>query len=251
MKNDYLFIKDNVPNDYLQEYDESIRKLSIYGVMDILRRLNQKAKISTGKGSFNKIRSHVFRRFFYNTVSMNNVNEYKVDFMCGKTIKSNINPYVDFSEEDLRESYLQALPELTIEQSYDTVVIEGKKLEEMRKEYDKKYTELQKDTEIKLKETEMTTLIHPYKKDIEQLELHLEEERELLKSGKKSKLSPALNGYDEVDMTPSDVENTNNRIEFLKREIARNEYEINRIKEGYLEEIEEIKEKYNSMSEYN
>jgi chromosome segregation ATPase len=121
----------------------------------------------------------------------------------------------------------------------------------MRKEYDKKYTELQKDTEIKLKETEMTTLIHPYKKDIEQLELHLEEERELLKSGKKSKLSPALNGYDEVDMTPSDVENTNNRIEFLKREIARNEYEINRIKEGYLEEIEEIKEKYNSMSEYN
>jgi hypothetical protein len=34
---------------------------------------------------------------------MNNVNEYKVDFMCGKTIKSDITPYVDFTEEYLKE----------------------------------------------------------------------------------------------------------------------------------------------------
>jgi UDP-3-O-acyl-N-acetylglucosamine deacetylase len=103
---------------------------------------------------------------------------------------------------------------------------------------------LEKNTEIKVKESEMNMELKPYKLDIEQLELQLKEEKDLLESGKKSKPLPVFNGHDTVEMTPNDVEHSQNTIRFLEREIGRKQFEIEKIKEGYRKEIEEIKEKY-------
>lgn len=117
--NDYLFIKNGVPNQYLQNHDEDIRKLDLMGLTDVYRSLATRAGKATPSGKWQIIRSHNMRKMFNSALYNAGADSFFVEFLMGHTIDETRAAYFRADKEKMKERYLRYVPYLTVQKDLD------------------------------------------------------------------------------------------------------------------------------------
>jgi integrase len=115
----YLFIKNNIPDKYLDSYDEKLRKLDTKGLINVYKNLSAKAGLSTESGTWNLIRSHNMRKFFNTTLKNAGFDSERVEFFMGHALGGVKGAYYRAEADKLREIYKKFIPYLTIQKELD------------------------------------------------------------------------------------------------------------------------------------
>lgn len=156
----YLFVGRHISDEYLESYNEELRKLTAQGVMSLYRKLCEDTQLSADKGIRNVMRSHNLRKFFNNRLIAANCDPMLREFMMGHRISDRTkSAYFVADSTVLKELYKKLIPYLTIEKTLDVAespeykrlkeensvlaaetakrVIEHSELQELRKEIEK------------------------------------------------------------------------------------------------------------------
>ncbi len=129
---DFLFIKNDVPDEYLQDYDEKIRKLNLMGLTDVYRSLAKKSGQSTPLGKWQILRSHKMRAWFNSTLINAGADSFFVEYLMGHSIEESREVYFRANKEKMKERYMKYVPFLTIQKELD--VSESPEYKQMKKE---------------------------------------------------------------------------------------------------------------------
>lgn len=120
-ENSYLFIRRNVPDEYLSTRNEELRKMGESALENMYREISEKAQKSTKKG-YNFIRSHTMRKYF-NTVLLNKgCDGFFVEFWMGHKLDKTKTAYFKSITDDQRKKYMKYIPYLTIQKELDVSV---------------------------------------------------------------------------------------------------------------------------------
>jgi integrase len=118
---DYLFIGRSIPNSFLITRDDNERKLEERGLVELYRKLSEKAQKSTKKGSWNLIRSHKMRSYFSSTLKGKGCDFFHVEFWLGHKLDNTKSAYFLGNPEE-RDIYEKYVPYLTIQKEEDIAV---------------------------------------------------------------------------------------------------------------------------------
>jgi integrase len=116
---DYLFIGRTIPKAWLDTKDESLRKLERNSFLKIYRMINEKARKSTPKGTWNIIRSHNIRKYFDSTLKNEGCDSFNVEFWMGHKLNATQAAYFRANPDKQRELYSKYVPYLTIQKDID------------------------------------------------------------------------------------------------------------------------------------
>ncbi|WP_406661322.1 site-specific integrase [Methanolobus sp. ZRKC3] len=116
---DHLFIKNEVPDRFLETVDDNDRKLLSEGIITMYQRLSAAAGKQTKKGHWNLIRAHNMRKVFNSTLLNAGADIFFVDYLMGHTLSETHSAYFRASPEKLRDTYAQYIPYLTIQKELD------------------------------------------------------------------------------------------------------------------------------------
>lgn len=117
--NDYLFIGRTIPNEWLEKRDERLRKLERNSFLKIYRMLNEKARKSTPKGTWNIIRSHNLRKYYDSALLNAGCDSFFVEFTMGHKIDRTKAAYFRSDPTSLAKIYGKYVPYLTIQKEAD------------------------------------------------------------------------------------------------------------------------------------
>jgi integrase len=133
--NDYLFIKNDVPDSYLETYDDSLRVLDKYGLMGVFRRLSVATGRETEKGTWSLVRAHNLRKYFNSALLNNGADIFFTDYLMGHKIEATHEAYFMVDPVKLRKKYMRYLPFLSIEDT-QVKMIESPEYMELKTELD-------------------------------------------------------------------------------------------------------------------
>ncbi len=249
--NDYLFIKENIADKYLEldnEEAEEFRKMSEYNFEEAFRYLSKRLSVETEKGQYNTIRTHVCRKYFITTLTDLGMGIGDVHFLAGKELPAGFAPYhkPDGFREDAinqwKDRYIDCLNDLMFgEKISDVTKDKYKKIEAEFHEY-KHFTEI-KDIKFRM---EIET--QPIKYDIEKLENNIESQRKSLEKFKHDMKNP--DGYiSESDKEDNEelLEMMEESLEELYESLRKKEKDIHLIQEKYEAEISKLEEEYKEL----
>ncbi|HWR25995.1 MAG TPA: tyrosine-type recombinase/integrase [Methanosarcina sp.] len=117
--NNYLFIQRRIADEYLDTKDESLRKFTSNGFINLYRTLGEKSRKNTPKGVWAKVRSHNMRHYFNSALLNAGADFQKVQFFMGHSIDNASAAYFHSSPEMLRDIYARFVPYLTIQKDTD------------------------------------------------------------------------------------------------------------------------------------
>lgn len=120
--NGYLFIRKHVPTSYLTTKNEEERKITPSNLVQIYRGISESAKMNTPYGDWNVIRSHNMRKYFYNVLIANKCQYLHAEYMMGHTLDTTRDAYFLPTEEQVKQSYIECVPYLTIQKELDVSV---------------------------------------------------------------------------------------------------------------------------------
>lgn len=126
----YLFIQRSVTKDYIETHTEELRKLDVKGVMGLYRSLSERAGKSTDLGTFNLLRSHNMRKFFFSTIMGHSDDFLFAQFCMGHEIDKTTDAYLRYNTNQLREKYIKYIEYLTINEEDELKAINEKLLAE-------------------------------------------------------------------------------------------------------------------------
>ena len=132
---DFLFTKRDVPDSYLETYDDSVRRLDKYGLMAVFRRLAHATGRETAKGTWSAIRAHNLRKYFNSTLLNNGAEIFFVDYLMGHKLDPMHEAYYRADPKKLREKYIKYLPFLSIEDT-EVKIVESAEYNELKQNYD-------------------------------------------------------------------------------------------------------------------
>lgn len=132
--NGYLFILQNITDEYLKTRNEELRHIPESGMIRLYRGISEKAKKNTGKGYYNFIRSHTMRKYFNSALLNAGCDSFSCEFWMGHTLDETRAAYFRASPEKMREIYKKYIPYLIIEKSLD--VAESKEYRDVLREND-------------------------------------------------------------------------------------------------------------------
>lgn len=117
---DYLFIGRTQPNEWFENKDESLRKFERNSFLKLYRMLNEKARKSTPKGTWNIIRSHNLRKY-YNSAMLNaGCDSFFVEFTMGHKVDENKDRYFRSEGGALAKNIFEKfIPYVTIQKELD------------------------------------------------------------------------------------------------------------------------------------
>ncbi|WP_424353677.1 tyrosine-type recombinase/integrase [Methanosarcina mazei] len=245
-EDDYLFIKENINDDYLElikkDYQaaEEFRRMTEYTFQDNFRLISKKINMEAeSKGEYNRIRTHNFRKFFITTLTDLGFGIGDVHFLAGKELPAGFAPYHkpdgfrDDAINQWKDRYIDCLNHLMFEEKINDVTKDKyKKLEAEFKNYKRK-------SEIKMIEIEMNTKIQPNQVEIKDLQYRIQEIEEIIKLGEPDK---RIGHHGErIPLRKFEIQEYRERIQHLEGEIRRIEFEIDQTKEYYLNQIDELK----------
>ena len=115
----YLFIGRYIPDAYLTEQDEELRKFEEQSFVKIYRKISEKANKNTKKGVWNLIRSHNLRKYFNSAMLNAGADSFHVEFFMGHTLDDTRAAYFRANPEKLRELYQKFVPYITIQKEAD------------------------------------------------------------------------------------------------------------------------------------
>jgi integrase len=128
----YLFITNQVANDYLIDYDEKHRRITTSVVSKIYRAIARKAGRTSPSGDWNKIRSHNMRKMFNSALINAGCDNFYIEYWMGHTLNDTQAAYFRANPEQMKERYQQYIPYLTIQKELD--VSESPEYQEIKKE---------------------------------------------------------------------------------------------------------------------
>lgn len=117
--NDFLFCMKCVPDTYLENKDDSTRKLNPSIIMQIYRRVAEKASKTTDSGKRRIIRSHNSRKVFNSTLLNEGCDFFHAEQFLGHTLPSTQENYFRASPDKLKDVYKKYIPYLTIQKELD------------------------------------------------------------------------------------------------------------------------------------
>ena len=132
---DFLFTKRDVPDSYLETYDDSLRRLDKHGLMAIFRRLARATGQETDKGTWSLVRAHNLRKYFNSTLLNNGADIFFTDYLMGHKIDQMHEAYYRADPKKLREKYIKYLPFLSIEDT-EVKIVESAEYNELKQNYD-------------------------------------------------------------------------------------------------------------------
>lgn len=118
----YLFIKKHIRASYLISGNEEERKITDTNLIQIYRGISEKARKNTPSGDWNLIRSHNMRKYFYNVLINHKCPYPHAEHMMGHVLDSVRDAYFVPNEEEVKKSYIECIPYLTIEKKLDISV---------------------------------------------------------------------------------------------------------------------------------
>jgi integrase len=132
----YLFIGRCIPETFLKSRKDEERKLEDDAITGIFRGISEKARKNSRKGNCNLIRSHNLRRYFYSALLNAGADSFFVEFLMAHKLDATRAAYFRASSEQLRDTYSQYIPYLTIQKPLDVskspefqrVIVENKAL---------------------------------------------------------------------------------------------------------------------------
>lgn len=134
----YLFIKKHIRDSYLETGNEEERKITPSNLIQIYRGISEKARKNTPFGDWNLIRSHNMRRYFNNVLTNHKCPYLHSEHMMGHVLDSVRSAYFDPNVEELKKSYLECVPYLTIQKDLDiSVNPEFQKIKERNEELER------------------------------------------------------------------------------------------------------------------
>ncbi|SMH43184.1 hypothetical protein [Methanohalophilus portucalensis] len=225
--------------------------------------------LSTGEGKYNKLRTHNLRSFFIKTLHSYGYGIQDVHFLAGKSTGESYETYLtnygtpEEAVTVLKDKYVDYMNHLMFTEKVNINLIKDrerrleKKIAEMEIEHNKEIKMMRMESEVNNEQVKIDAITYPYQKEIEDKEYWIKEYNKYLTYGMKpiEKLTligtdknkiktTIIDGKEYVNLTTKDIDSYKRTIKILKKEKGRFEYEIERIKEPYLEKIEEIKKKY-------
>jgi len=105
------------------------------------------------KGTYNRLRSHMLRKFHASRLKNDGMDKYDVNSMQGKGLNSTDEAYFLDDPEKLREKYIQHMGCLTINLDINQIDIESPEFKKLREMYQEKEAEV-KDMEDRLSSIE-------------------------------------------------------------------------------------------------
>jgi integrase len=130
---DYLFIGRTIPNEWLEKRDERLRKLERNSFLKLYRMLNEKARKSTPKGTWNVIRSHNLRKYFNSTLLNAGCDSFFVEYTMGHKIDRTKASYFRSDPNSLAKIYEKFVPFITIQKELD--ISESEDFKRMKAEH--------------------------------------------------------------------------------------------------------------------
>lgn len=163
----YLFINRHVPDEYLETYDEELRKLREETVQQMYRVLCDDCDLSTPKGVWNLLRAHKMRTWFNNRLREAKCNDEIKEFMMGHEIEGTRASYFVGNPIEVKKEYMKCISFLTIQKALD--VSETDEYKQIKEEKDKLLVEHDKlRTETEQHKVERSEIIK-LQKEIEKL----------------------------------------------------------------------------------
>ena len=133
--NDFLFIKQDVPNSYLKTHDDTVRRLDKHGLMAIFRRLAHATGRGTDRDTWSLVRAHNLRKYFNSILLNNGADIFFTDYLMGHKIDQMHQAYYRASPKKLREKYIKYHPFLSIEDT-EVKIVESAEYGELKQNYD-------------------------------------------------------------------------------------------------------------------
>lgn len=136
-KSGYLFINNFVQEQYLDNFDEKIRKMEHDGLLSAFRYIAHKSglDIDKEKGQWQVFRGHNLRKLFYTLLRNEGIDSFIIEFWMGHKIPEEQAAYFEAIPEKLRNIYIKYKHVLEIEP--ETVkTLETKEYKEIRGELD-------------------------------------------------------------------------------------------------------------------
>ena len=124
---DYLICKKYVPEEYLETRDEELRRESEKGLQTVFRTLAVRAGIARESGVWNLFRAHKLRSWFFSALINNKCPlEHAEIFMAhaSKLGSSTNGTYYSLNIENLKETYLEYMPHLSLLTPVEVRIIE-------------------------------------------------------------------------------------------------------------------------------
>jgi integrase len=116
---DYLFIMQRIPPEYLETKNDELRKFNTHAMLNLYRNISVKAQKNTPEGCWNIIRSHNMRKFFNSTLKNSGADHDFVEYCMGHRLSDTKSAYYEGDPEKLREIYARYIPYLTIQKDLD------------------------------------------------------------------------------------------------------------------------------------
>lgn len=123
--------------------------------MSMINRINERLGWNTEKWSFNKLTSHMLRKFFETQITDSGMIHEHVTHMMGWKIEGMKAHYYLAHPEELQKSYIKHLDYLTLE-NVETITIESPKVKEIKNELNRERETRKK--ELEAKDEEMTEM---------------------------------------------------------------------------------------------
>ncbi len=132
---DFLFVKNDIPNSYLETLDEDDRRLNKQGFMDLFRELAKKVGLESKKGQWQLVRAHNLRKFFNSTLLNNGAEFFLTEFWMGHKLGGTQSAYFQSDPETLKEKYMRFVPFLSLT-NVETHVIESEEYKALKDKYE-------------------------------------------------------------------------------------------------------------------
>lgn len=115
----YLFVKEHIPDKYLETHDEELRKHSRSSYGAAYRDMTKILQHSKPNGEWGLIRSHNLRKVFYSSLINSGCDSMVAEYWMGHTLDATRGAYFRASPDKLREMYMRYVPALTIQPILD------------------------------------------------------------------------------------------------------------------------------------
>ena len=132
---DYLICKKYIPDAYLESRDEELRRENEKGLQSVFRTLAVRAGVARENGMWNMFRAHKLRSWFFSTLINSKCPLEHAEIFMGHSSSlgaSTNGTYYSLNIENLKETYLEYMPHLSLLAPVETKVVFSKGYEELK-----------------------------------------------------------------------------------------------------------------------
>lgn len=161
----YLIIAEQISDKYLENYDDELRGVSPNIFIKYMRSLAQKSGVELTPKTYSKIRSHVFRKYFFSTLINNECSDMVAKFLCGKTVYESDGTYYKPDISKLKKQYMTYLPDLSFDDTQTRVIMDRDYLE-LQKQHEDGVKQLRLENQIEMVKLNLKIELQPFETSI-------------------------------------------------------------------------------------